>query len=152
MTVDNIQINNDRKLHYDCGRNINQSSSMITCNSCDINFHHLCSKASTSAYRNYSYCLNCLKSNDIIRYNPYSNSLQHALQDCDKPYLQNQDSHNSIEALLSPLNTILEKCTNKSLEQFKWLESSLSTVQNSQNCILCKFLNIHGKLKNFDTL
>ena len=151
MTVDNIQINNDRKLCYDCGRNINQSSSMITCNSCNINFHRLCPKASTSVYRNYSYCLNCLKSNDIIRYNPYFDSLQHALQDCDKPYLQNQASHSSIEAL-SPLNAILEKCTNKSLEQFKCIECSLSIDQDSRNCISCKFLNIDGNLKNFDTL
>ena len=151
MIVDNIEISNDRKLCYDCGRNINRSSSMITCNCCHINFHKCCSKASTTVYRNCSYCLSCIKNNDIMRYNPYFESLQQSLQDCDKPYLQNQTSQNSIDTL-SPLNAILEGCTNKSIEQFKCLESQYSTDQDSQSHISCKFLNIDGNLKNFDTL
>ena len=143
MTVGNIQINNDKKLCYDCGRNINQTSNMITCHSCDTNFHHRYSKMSTSTYQNNSYCLKCIKSKDIIRYNPYFDSLQRSLQDCDKPYLQNQVSRNSIEAL-SPLNAILENCTNKSIEQFKCLENSSPKDQESQNFILCQVLNIDG--------
>ena len=160
-------------------RNINQTSNMITCHSCVTNFHHRCSKMSTSTYRNNSYCLKCIKSKDIIRYNPYFDSLQHiahnnsyclkcikskdtirhnpyfdslqhSLQDCYKAYLQNQISRNSIEAL-SPLNAILENCTNKSIEQLKCLENSSPKDQESQNSILCQFLNIDGNLKNFDT-
>ena len=151
MTVDNTEISNDRKLCYDCGRNINRSSSMITCNCCHINFHKCCSKTSATVYRNCSYCLSCIKNNDIMRYNPYFESLQQSLQDCDKPYLQNQTSQNSIDTL-SLLNAILEGCTNNNIEQFKCLESQYSTDQDSQSYISCKFLNIDGNLKNFDTL
>ena len=151
MTVGNIQINNDRKLCYDCGRNINQASNVITCHSCAINFHQRCSKTSTSIFRNNSHCLKCIKSRDIIRYNSYFDSLKHSLQDCDKPYLQNQIPRNSIEAL-SLLNAILEDCTNKSIDQFKCLEKSFPKDRESLNPILCQFLNIDGKLKNFDTL
>ena len=95
--------------------------------------------------------MKCIESKDIIRYNPYFDSLQYSLQDCDKPYLQNQISRYSLEAL-SPLNAILENCTNKSIEQFKCLENSSPKDQEVQNSILCQFLNIDGNLKNFDTL
>ena len=105
----------------------------------------------TSTYRNNSYCKNCLKCKDIIRYNPYFHSLQHSLQDCDKPYLQNQSSRNSIDSL-TPLSAILENCTNKSVQEFNSISSSLFEDEKAQNTLSCKFLNIDGNLKNFDTL
>ena len=151
MSVNNNNLNNCSKMCYDCQKNINQSDNMIECISCDIKFHRHCSRASTSTFRSHSYCENCIKNKDIIRYNPYFDSLKYSQEDCDKPYLQNQASRNSIDSL-SPLSAILENCTNKSIEELQCLNSSLLKDENVQNTISCKFLNIDGNMKNFDTL
>ena len=70
MSINN-NLNNCSKMCYDCQKNINQSDNMIECNS------H-CSRASTSTFRSHSYCKNCIKNKDIIRYNPYFDSLKYS--------------------------------------------------------------------------
>ena len=97
MSVNNNNLNNCSKMCCDCQKNINQSDNMIECNSCYIKFHRHCSRASTSTFRSHSYCKNCIKNKNTIRYNPYFDSLKYSQEDCDKPYVQNQTSRNSID-------------------------------------------------------
>ena len=58
-----------------CTKYILIGHSACVCEHCDIIFHTKCAKkAKFKLFRNKQYCLSCITTNDIIRYNPQNTS------------------------------------------------------------------------------
>ena len=73
MTSSNINIT--REYCGKCTRQIYIGQPAIVCSKCDSIFHSKCLKEYT-IFRQNIYCSVCVDKYDIVRYNPYFNSLQ----------------------------------------------------------------------------
>ena len=93
-------------------------------------------------YRKNPYCDNCLKSNDILRYNPFHDVLEVITGESEKIYsldhYANEDLHT-----ISPLHDVLENCQIRSIDSLQ--------INSDKNVLSFKFLNIDGNASNFDT-
>ena len=130
-------------LYNKCHKKINPSVKTIICGSCKSGCHWYCAKNCFKLHRGQSYCRDCLKQKDLIRYNPYFEVNSHDDVDNEKTHFHNTIS-SSVKEILSPLSDIMEKCTINDVHTF----NNKSFPMNSHTF---KFLNIDGNASNFDT-
>ena len=135
---------------FKCHGSIDVIENAIECNNCKCKYHKTCPKKQTSLYRHNAYCNQCLKSFDIIKYNPFYDTLKTSADDANKPYLNNVISHDTIETL-SCLSMLLENCTTESIESLNE-NFKPHNEQKHEKSVSFKFLNIDGNASNFDSL
>ena len=126
-----------------CHKKLNPSTKSIACNSCESRCHWYCAKNSLTMYRGQSYCRECLKQKDLIRYNPYFEVNSYDIDDNEKTHLHNRISSSATE-FLSPLSDIMENCTINDIDTF-----NKECFPNDS--LKFQFLNIDGNASNFDT-
>ena len=136
---------------FKCHGSIDVIENAIKCNNCKCKYHKTCSKKQTSLYRHNAYCNQCLKAFDIIKYNPFYDTLKTSADDANKPYLNNLISHETIETL-SSLSMLLENCTTESIESLNENFKSHNEQKHEKSVSFNKFLNIDGNASNFDSL
>ena len=147
MSTTNTNFN---QVCFKCHGSIDIIENAIECNNCKCKYHKTCSKKQTSLYRHNANCNQCLKSLDIIKYNPFYDTLKTSADNANKPYLSNVISHDTIETL-SSLSMLLENCTTESIESLNKNFNS-PNEQKHEKLVSSKFLNINGNARNFDTL
>ena len=93
-------------------------------------------------YRKNPYCHNCLKSKDILRYNPFHDVLEVITGESENIYsldhYANEDLHT-----ISPLHDVLENYQIRSIDSLQ--------INSDKNALSFKFLNIDGSASNFNT-
>ena len=130
-------------LYNICHKKLSPSVKTIICGRCKSECHWYCAKNCFKLHREQSYCRDCLKQKDLIRYNPYFEVNSHDDDDNEKAHFHNTISSSARE-ILSPLSDILEKCTINKVHTF----NNKSLPMNSH---IFQFLNIDGNTSNFDT-
>ena len=128
---------------------IGQSASV--CGHCDIIFHTKCAKkAKFKLCRNKQYCLSCITTNDIIRYNPFYDILENQ----DDKFFENEPTEYILS--IQELSETLENCKSYSKSQFNELMANNLNQKHkgqAQNLLFSTyFLNIDGNKTNFDRL
>ena len=111
---------------------------------CDIIFHTKCAKkAKFKLFRNKQYCLSCITTNDIIRYNPFHDLLENQ----DDKFLENEPTE--YIQIIQELSETLENCKSYSKSQFNELMANNLNQKHKgqgQNLLFfIYFLNIDGK-------
>ena len=79
-------------LYNKCHKKINPSVKTIICGSCESGCHWYCAKNCFKLHRGQSYCRDCLKQKDLIRYNPYFEVNSHDDVDNEKTHFHNTTS------------------------------------------------------------
>ena len=143
---------NFNQVCFKCHGSIDVIENVIECNNCKCKYHKTCSKKQTSLYRHNAYCNQCLKVKafDIIKYNPFYDTIKTSADDANKPYLNNVISHDTIETL-SSLSMLLENCTTEYIESLNENFKS-HNEQKHEKSVSFKFLNKDGNASNFDSL
>ena len=123
----------------------------VECRHCDIIFHTKCAKkAKFKLFRDKQYCLSCITTNDIIRYNPFYDKLEN--QDDRFFEIEPTEYIQSIQEL----SETLENCKSYSKSQFNELMANNLNQKHkgqAQNLLFSTyFLNIDGNKTNFDRL
>ena len=117
---------------------------------CDVSFHTKCAKKATfKLFRNKQYCLSCITTNNIIRYNPFHDKLENQ----DDKFFENEPTEH-IQSI-QELSKTLENCKSYSKSQFNELMANDLNQKHqgqAQNLLLSTyFLNIDGNKTNFET-
>ena len=131
-----------------CTKNILIGQLVTVCGNCDIIAHTKCAKKHKfKMFREKRYCQTCVKTHDIIRYNPFYDILE---EEDEKFFEENPTEY--IESI-QELSEILENCKNFSKKQFMDLTSKLEQDKNLNNQLFSTyFLNIDGNKTNFNQL
>ena len=134
-----------------CTKYILIGHSASVCGHCDIIFHTKCAKkAKFKLFRNKQYCLSCITTNDIIRYNPFYDILENQ----DDRFFENEPTE-YIQSI-QELSETLENCKSYSKSQFNELMANNLNQKHkgqAQNLLFSTyFLNIDGNKTNFDRL
>ena len=118
------------------------------CGKCDIIAHSKCAKKHKfKTFRNKQFCQGCIKTHEILRYNPFYDILEGE----DDRFFDEQPTE-YIESL-QELSEILENCKNYSKNQFLNLISKVEQEKNPNKQIFSTyFLNIDGNKTNFNQL
>ena len=96
-----------------CTKYILIGHSASVCEHCDIIFHTKCAKF--KLFRNKQYCLSCITTNDIIRYNPFHDILENQ----DDKFFENEPTE-YIQSI-QELSETLKNCKSCSKSQFNEL-------------------------------
>ena len=70
--------NNDTVIRLSCAhcQNVIKNELLsVSCEMCHEHFHKMCSRQFLKQYRNFTYCKECLNNFDLIKYNPYYETL-----------------------------------------------------------------------------
>ena len=130
-------------LYNKCHRKLGPSVKATTCGSCKSRCHSHCARNCFKLYRRQFYCHDCLKQNDLIKYNPYFEVNSYDTDDNEKTYSPNTTSACATE-IVSRLSDIMEKCTISDIHVF-------NKKSFPMNSLKFHFLNIDGNTSNFDT-
>ena len=131
-----------------CSKNIFVGQLVTVCGTCDLIAHTKCAKKNKfSNFRGKNYCQTCLKTYDIIRYNPFYDILEGE----DDKFLEEQPTE-YIENL-QELSDILENCKNYNKNEFSDLTLKFEKDKKQTNQLFSTyFLNIDGNKTNFEQL
>ena len=109
---------------------------------CNNILHKKCkSENNIVKFREQTYCISCINTNDIIRYNPFYQASHFASNG-----LIDEEPVNYIESLATS-STILENCHSYSIQ-----ELNTNPLLDNNNVLSTFFLNIDGNASNFDSL
>ena len=146
--MDRISKNLRKEACNFCTKNILIGQLVTVCGNCDIIAHSKCAKKhSFRTFRSQQYCQTCMKTHDIIRYNPFYDILEGE----DDTFFEEQPTE-YIESI-QELSEILENCRSYNKKQFNDLTSKLEKGGNAENQLFSTyFLNIDGNKTNFDQL
>ena len=131
--------------HTQCQEDIMSATTIVRCYMCDYAYHQKCAKLCTKTFRNKPYCVNCLDVFEIIRYNPYYDTIVEITDDMDS--MHNDEPIESID-ILEDMSCVLEPCKPYCIQEFNEQHSPPKTF----GCFSCSFLNIDGNASNFDSL
>ena len=112
---------------------------------CNNAYYQKCAKLCTKAFRNKPYCVNCLDVFEIIKYNPYYDTIMEITDDMDS--MHNDEPIESID-ILEDMSCVLEACKPYCLQEFNEQHPPSKTF----GCFSCSFLNVDGNVSNFDSL
>ena len=121
------------------------ATTIVKCSMCDYAYHQKCSKLCTKTFRNKPYCVNCLDVFEIIKYNPYYDTIVEITDDMDS--MHNDEPIESID-ILEDMSCVLEACKPYCIQEFNEQHSPPKTF----GCFSYSFLNIDGNASNFDSL
>ena len=150
-------INNNTRLTKEvcelCTRKVQIGQPTAVCDKCDKIFHGKCAKLHNfTGNHGMIYCGSCMSQHDLIRYDPFSELLEHDT-DSDKFY---DNVSPDLADSLENISKILKDCKGYSKIQFsetlKSLEQTYQSNGRSDTTGLFStyFLNIDGNLSNFD--
>ena len=108
--------NNDTVIRLSCAHCqdvIKNEQLSVSCEMCHAHFHKTCSRQFLKKYRNFALCKECLNNFDLIKYNPYYETLA---ENELKPFANNEPPE-SIE-ILEEYSNILENCENLTISQY----------------------------------
>ena len=137
-----------RKICRKCQKQIYIGNRNVVCNKCNSIFHKICAKNHTQMYRNQLYCKTCIEIHEILRYNPFFDTLKEISENHDSIFLAENEPHDSFE-ILEPMSTILENCKQYTIDEFCKFGSQADS--KPENSFSCHFLNIDGNASSFDT-
>ena len=133
-----------------CRKSVSLTQKATKCTNCNGELHARCSKKFIVHHRNKTFCFDCLKTFDIMKYNPFYEIITAPAEDIEKFYNSNQISTDALDTIY-PLSEILENCTVNSVEDFNNLSTSLRNYKDNKDMLSYKFLNIDGNASNYDT-
>ena len=131
--------------HAQYQEDIMSATTIVKCSMCDNAYHQKCAKLCTKTFRKKPYCVNCLDVLEIIKYNPYHDTIMEITDDMDS--MHNDEPIESID-ILEDMSCVLEACKPYCIQEFNEQHSPSKTF----GCFSCSFLNIDGNASNFDSL
>ena len=144
--------NNDTFIRLSCAHCqdvIKNKQLSVSYEMCHAHFHKTCSRQFLKKYRNFAYCKECLNNFDLIKYNPYYETLAEISNENELKPFANDEPPESIE-ILEEYSNILENCENLTISQYNKAVSEKNL--NNGNPLTLQFLNIDGNASNFDSL
>ena len=123
--------------HAQCQEDIMSATTIVKCSVCDYAYHQKCAKLCTKTFRNKPYCVNCLDVFEIIKYNPYYDTIVEITDDMDS--MHNDEPIESID-ILEDMSCVSEACKPYCIQEFNEQHSPPKTF----GCFSCSFLNIDG--------
>ena len=131
--------------HAQCQEDIMSATTILKCSMCDYAYHQKCAKLCTNTFRNKPYCANCIDVFEIIKYNPYYDTIVEITDDMDS--IHNDEPIESSD-MLEDMSCVLEACKPYCIQEFIEQHSPPKTF----GCFSCSFLNIDLNARNFDSL
>ena len=132
-----------------CQDMIKNEQLSVSCKMCHEHFHKTCSKQFLKQYRNFAYCKECLNNFDLIKYDPYYETLAEISNKNEIKSFANDEPPESLE-ILEEYSNILENCKNLAISQYNKAVSEKKL--NNGNPLTLQFLTIDGNASNFDSL
>ena len=123
--------------HAQFQEDIMSATTIVKCSMCDYAYHQKCAKLCTKTFRNKPYCVNCLDVFEIIKYNPYYDTIVEITDDMDS--MHNDEPIESID-ILEDMSCVLEACKPYCIQEFNEQHSPPKTF----GCFFGSFLNIDG--------
>ena len=112
--------NNDTVIRLSCAHCqdvIKNEELSVSCEIYHAQFHKTCSKQFLKQYLDFAYCKECLDNFDLIKYNPYYETLAEVSNKNEIRSFANDEPPESVE-ILEEYSNMLENCKNLTISQY----------------------------------